>query len=119
MIRRRKSQRQVKAEERFKQAVTEFFTSLGARPGSFYDYELDTAAGLLHVSVHETWVATRFDDVAAGTKFTESCGRSSNPFSGKWNHHYPDCLHPDVAIADLRFWFDRLMAWKPDEAPVA
>jgi len=104
MIVRRKSQRRLKAEQRFNEAVTEFFTTLGARPGSFYDFELGTPAGLLHVSVHDTWVATRFDDVAAGTKFTESCGRSSNPYSGKWNFHYFDTLKPEVVIADLRFW---------------
>ncbi len=114
MIRRMKSKRQLKAEERFNEAVTEFFTGLGARPGSFYDHELDTPAGLLHVSVYENWVATRFDDVAQGRAFSESCGRPSNPFSGKWNHHFPDSLSPDVVIADLRFWFDRLMAWEPE-----
>jgi hypothetical protein len=35
---RRKSQRLLKAEERFKSAVTAYIVSLGARPGRFYDY---------------------------------------------------------------------------------
>jgi len=119
MIVRRKSQRRLKVEQRFNEAVAEFFTGLGARPGSFYDQELQTPAGLLHVSIHDTWVATRFDDVPQGRAFSESCGRPCNPYSGKWNHHYPDCLHPDVVIADLRFWFDRLMNWTPEEAPAS
>ena len=113
MIVRRKSRRQLKSERRFVEAVTEFFTTLGARPGSFYDFELSTPAGLLHLSVHGTWVATRFDDVAEGRAFTESCGSSCNPYSGKWNFHFPDSLHPDAAIADLRYWFGLLMNWEP------
>lgn len=113
MIRRMKTKRQQKAEQRFVEAVTEFVMGLGARPGTFYDYALDTPAGLLHVSVHEGWVATRFDDVALGTKFTQSCGRSSNPYSGKWNFHYADSVGINVVLTDLGYWFGLLMAWEP------
>jgi hypothetical protein len=113
MIRRRKSERNLKAERRFVEAVTEFVIGLGARPASFYDYEMDTPAGLLRVTVYETWVATRFDDVGLGRAFSESCGRSCNPYSGKWNFHYADSHPTEVVIADLRFWFDRLLSWKP------
>jgi len=113
MIVRKKSKRRLKTERRFVEAVTGFFTSLGARPGSFYDFELDTPAGLLNFSVHETWVATRFDDVAQGRAFTESCGSSCNPYSGKWNFHFGNGLDPKLAIADLRYWFGLLIDWKP------
>jgi len=113
MIVRKKSKRQLKAERRFVEVVTEFFTTLGARPGSFYDHALGTPAGLLHVSIHGNWIATRFDDVAQGRVFSESCGRPCNPYSGKWNFHFPDSLHPDAAIADLWYWFYRLMSWRP------
>jgi len=112
MIVRRKSRRQLQAERRFAEAVSKFVVDLGARPGSFYDHALDTPAGLLHVSIHENWIATRFDDVAQGRVFSESCGRPCNPYSGKWNFHFPDLLHPDAAIADLRYWFGLLMNWK-------
>ncbi|MDY0170386.1 MAG: hypothetical protein RBS80_27825 [Thermoguttaceae bacterium] len=105
--------RKPKRQQRFVEVVTEFFTRLGARPGSFYDYALDTPAGMLHLSVYDTWVATRFDDVAMGRAFTASCGSSCNPYSGKWNFHFGSGLDPELVVADLRFWFDHLMNWKP------
>jgi hypothetical protein len=98
----------------FVYSVTDFVHGLGARPGSFYDYELDTPAGLLHLSVHDGWLATRFDDVAMGTKFTESCGRPSNPFSGKWNFHYAESYAVEAILAELFYWFRLLMRWEPD-----
>ena len=107
----------LKAQQRFKEAVSKLFQSLGAQAGRFYDLELDTPAGLLHVSVYGNWVATRFDDVALGRAFTDSCGRPSNPYSGKWNFHYPDSLSPEIVVSDLRFWFDHLMTWKPEDEP--
>lgn len=113
MIRRIKTKRQLKAEQRFKTAVTEFVVGLGARPGTFYDHALDTPAGVLHVSVYKLWLACRFEDVALGTRFTESCGRSSNPYSGKWNFHYTDSVGPEVVLADLGYWFGLLMEWEP------
>ena len=117
---RRKSKRLAKAEERFKAAVTDFILSLGARPGRFYDYEMDTPAGLLHISVHETWIATRFDDVARGKAFTASCGCSCNVYSGKWNFHFGDgtaeSLRPDRVLPQLRYYFDCLMTWQAQAA---
>jgi hypothetical protein len=110
---RRNTKRLVKAQERFNAAVSKLFESLGARPGRFYDLELDTPAGLLHLSVHGNWVATRFDDLTLGRAFTESCGRSCNPCSGKWNFHYADSHSPEIVLADLRYWFGLLMEWEP------
>ena len=105
----RKSKRMLKAEEQFKSAVTEFIVGLGARPGRFYEYELDTPAGLLHLTVHDDWLATRFDDVARGTAFTKTCGCSSNPYSGKWNFHFGDgaasSLDPETVLRHLDFGF--------------
>jgi hypothetical protein len=112
---RMKSKRMLKAEERFKSAVTNFIVGLGARPGRFYDYELNTPAGLLHLTVHDDWLATRFDDVGPGAAFTKTCGCSSNPYSGKWNFHFGDgtasALHPDKVIPHLDFYLDRLLHW--------
>lgn len=113
MIRRMKTKRQHKAGQQFHEAVTGFVVDLGARPGSFYDYALDTPGGLLHVSVHDGWVVTRFEDVDQGTRFSESCGRSSNPYSGKWNFHYADTVSVKVVLADLRYWFGLLIEWEP------
>jgi len=107
----------LKAQQRFKEAVTKLLESYGARTGRFYDLKLDTPAGLLHISVNETWVATRFDDVALGRAFTDSCGRPCNPYSGKWNFHYSESLNPEIVVADLQFWFDKLMTWKRQDEP--
>ena len=113
---RRKSQRLLKAQERFKFAVTSYIVSLGARPGRFYDYEIDTPAGLLHLTVYDDWLATRFDDVGLATAFTKTCGCSSNPFSGKWNFHFGNgnaaSLHPDTVIPQLDYYLDRLLHWE-------
>jgi len=106
-----------KAQDKFKAAVTEYIVGLGARPGRFYDHELDTPAGLLHLSVHDDWLATRFEDVRRGTAFTKTCGCPSNPFSGKWNFHFsptsPDALAPEAVLPQLTYYFDALMQWEP------
>ena len=120
MPRRARSKRLFKAEERFVTAVTDFIVELGARPGRFYDFEMDTPAGLLHISVHETWLATRFDDVAMGRAFTATCGTSSNPYSGKWNFHFgdgsADSLDPKRVLPQLKYYFGCLMAWQAQAA---
>lgn len=117
MPRRAKSRRLLKAEQRFKSTVTDYLLSLGARPGRWYDYELDTPAGLLHLTPYENWLACRFDDVAFGRAFTATCGHSCNPYSGKWNHHFlggVEVLHPDRVLPQLRHYFGALMTWKRD-----
>ena len=75
MPRRPSAKQLAKAQERFKTALTDYIISKGARPGRFYDHELDTPAGLLHVSVYGDWIATRFDDVEAGRRFTRTVAR--------------------------------------------
>jgi hypothetical protein len=72
--------------------------------GAIYAYKFETKAGVLrlsvspHASIHAgAMVAGRFDDVDAGHELTGN----SNPYSGKWNHHYfTDDV--DTSIADLR-----------------
>ena len=114
---RPRPKRLVRAQERFKAAVTTYLDSIGARPGHFYDYEMDTPAGLLHLSVYDDWVATRFDDVKQATTATKTIGRPCNPFSGKWNFHYFDgsveSLNPNQVILDLSFYVDKLLHWEP------
>ena len=117
MLGRRKTKRLLKAEEEFKACVTNYIVGLGARPGHFYNFELDTPAGLLHLSVYDDWLATRFDVPALGTAFTKTCGQSSNPYSGKWNFHFGDgtagSLAPEVVMPYLDDLFDLLMPWEP------
>ncbi len=113
---RPKSKRLLNAQEKFKAAVTTYILSVGARPGTFYDYVLETPAGLLHVTVYGDWVATRFDDVARGRAFTATCGHSCNPYSGKWNFHYGDgtagSLDPNRILPHIDYFFDRLLHWE-------
>ena len=118
MLCRRKSQKLQKAEAKLKAAVTKYLTDLGVRPGRWYHFELDTPAGLLHVSVFENWVATRFEDVKRGTEFTHTCNHFSNPYSGKWNFHFGDgtaaSLAPETVLSELDDYFDLLLHWQPN-----
>jgi hypothetical protein len=67
----------------------------GRKPGSWYQMEILTKAGLLQVSVHDSvyspWIACRFQDVAAAREHfgvTALCSwHRLNPYSGKWNFH--------------------------------
>lgn len=115
-MRRPHPKRLARAQEQFKAAVTTYLDSIGARPGDFYDLELDTPAGLLRFAVYEDWVATRFDDVAQATAITKKIGRPCNPFTGKWNFHYYngtiESLYPDQVILDLSFYLDWLLNWE-------
>ena len=117
MPRRSVPKRLAKAQERFKAGLTEFIVSKGTRPSDFYDHEIDTPAGLLRISIHDNWIATRFDDVAEGRRFSSSIGVGCNPFSGKWNFHYSDdvtSLDPEVVIADFGYFLERLLDWRPN-----
>lgn len=116
MPRRPTKKQLARAEERFKTALTEYVIGKGARLGRFYDYELDTPAGLLHVSIYGNWIATRFDDVEAGKQFTERCGVPCNPYSGKWNFHFSTAsvvsLDPATATAEFGYYLNRLLNWQ-------
>lgn len=77
--------------DRFNKAVTGYLISKGATPGEFYALRIETTLGLLHVSPHDDWIATRFDDVDRAKSVLGS-GRDGrlNPYSGKWNFHFAD-----------------------------
>jgi hypothetical protein len=117
MPRRPSAKQLAKAEERFKVAATNYFIGLGVRPGHFYEYELDTPAGLLHISIYGCWVATRFDDPKRGSVVTKAIGVRCNPYSGKWNHWYADgtlaALDPDLVIPNLSYYFGKLLTSEP------
>ena len=116
MPRRPHPKRLAKAREQFKAAVTTYLESIGAQPSHFYDLELDTPAGLLHLAVYDDWVAGRFDDVKLATTITKKTGRPCNPFSGKWNFCYftgtIESLNPYTVILDLSFYIDWLLNWE-------
>ncbi|MCP4393402.1 MAG: hypothetical protein GY804_03915 [Alphaproteobacteria bacterium] len=64
-----------------------------------YEYTLQTKAGKLFVIFYLEdsavyTVFTRFENVLNGRDLTHN----SNPYSGKWNHHYSvDCIRPEDA----------------------
>lgn len=115
MKRRPSAKHLVKAQERFKCSLTEFILGKGARKSSFYDFESDTPAGLLLITVYGDWIACRFDDDELGKPFSAKTGQPCNPFTGKWNHHYYDgtlaSLEPAQAIASFGAKLDRLLSW--------
>jgi hypothetical protein len=117
MPRKPTSKRLARAHAEFRTAITDYLLSNGAvADGRFYDYCIDTPAGPLAISVWDTSIMTRFDDVERGKLFTASCGCSSNPYSGKWNFHFsdhPDSLEPAAVLRHFGFFFDQLLAWKP------
>jgi hypothetical protein len=94
----------IKHREQFEREAGELLRSLGAVQDKEREpwpcYFLNTPAGELRLSIHTDlwicdkpwfqgggfpWVAGRFEDVKAARELTHG---ESNPYSGKWNHHY-------------------------------
>ncbi len=113
---RQKSKHLPKLQERFVAQVLAYLATKGAQPSRFYQLELQTPAGLLLLSIHESWIACRFEDVRLGRLFTACCGRHCNPYSGKWNFHYAtdETLDPAMALADFRYYLDQLLGWRAE-----
>jgi hypothetical protein len=89
MARGQTTKRLARAHVAFKQAVTAYIVSKGARRvDEFYDYEIDTPAGPLGISVWDDAIMARFADLDRGKSFTSTVGLPCNPFSGKWNFRY-------------------------------
>ena len=118
MIRTNKpSKRTQQYRRRFTTAVTAYIKSLGAQPATFYDWVLATPAGPLRISVYGNWVATRFDDVEKGLRFSTGCGSGAcNRHSGKWNFHFNDGTSLCDVLSILRFYIDQLLAWEPAQS---
>ena len=120
MPRRPNAKKLDQAKVRFKSALTAYIISEGAQPSDFYEYEIATPAGRLWITIYETWIACRFDDVELGKRFTESCGSSCNPYTGKWNFHFSEgtveSLDPEMAIAHFGFFLGQLICWEPHAA---
>ena len=94
----------IERREQFEREAGRLLKSLGAveqrSSNPWPQYTLNTPAGELRLSIHTDlwlcdqpwfkgggwpWVAGRFEDVKAATELTRG---ESNPYSGKWNHHY-------------------------------
>lgn len=67
------------------------------------EYRIDTRGGMLRVSVYETWIACRFEDVARAWSIEphRRTGVNMNPHSGKWNHHYSTQADPALCAAEF------------------
>jgi len=78
-------------------------------PGKAWEWQLETKAGPLQITVYDSWIATRFDDVAAATKLLGRSGVSPvNGYTGKWNHHFISDMGP-VAVNNFRMTLDRVL----------
>ena len=74
-----------------------------------YQYALDTKAGPLELSAtlspSGVNIFTRFKDAKRGAEITGN----SNPFSGKWNHHYLSRMTAEDAMENLRLHMDYVL----------
>lgn len=95
----------------FQAAVERIVDRMGCVPDPSYGRRLETVAGALHITPYDTWVATRFEDVA---RAKSKVGQGSlNPYSGKWNWHFsPTELQDPQTCA--RVVFNALTGVLPD-----
>lgn len=82
-----------KREAIFNDIVSEGLIDRGANPGDYlgYDWEIQTPAGPLSLSVHDTWVAGRFEAVEPAIAYfvrDPHAGPTPHKYSGKWNFHF-------------------------------
>ena len=70
----------------YAERMTTILAEHGAEPdtASGYELKLETTAGTLCASVHDTWVAMRFDDARRAWS-TVGVGAQLNIYSGKYN----------------------------------
>ena len=83
---RRKTAAQKKNEEALIKGISEYLISVGALPGEFGTFTLETNAGPLQITPLDGWVACKFKEVERAVDLLGS--QSINPHSGKWNWHY-------------------------------
>lgn len=91
----------------FKRVANETLVRMGASKTldcAWYEWSIQTSAGLLNINVYDTWLACRFDDVAAANRVLPGC---VNKFSGKWNHHFTYEELRTIKPEDLLGGFER------------
>jgi len=111
-----------KAHRTFRAAITEYIERMGAvRIEGYYEYEMHTPAGRLLLSIGDGSLFTKFENLLLGRAFTASVDYPCNPFTGQWQFHHPDepdALAPSVVRVQLGYYFEELLAWKPDTSKV-
>lgn len=79
---------------RFAHLTKAALVRLGATPrgeSKIYAFVVDTVAGPLKITPHESWIACRFDEPGRAAKAIEErpwLPRNLNRYSGKWNWHF-------------------------------
>ncbi len=80
------------ARAAFKNRVSNFVKAIGAvECDGTYRFKVDTPIGLMQISLWDSAIMCRFDDVEQATPYTRRhTSQSCNPYSGKWNWHFDD-----------------------------
>lgn len=85
-----------------------------AEHGLGHEYEVNTPAGILRVSMHgyAPTVFQQFEDVDRARKFAGNFGDMFNTYSGKWNFHW-GCDHKPEEVRDPEFvtWWSVMFEW--------
>lgn len=107
--------------KKFTKAVEDYLASRGAkRKTGLYQYELETKAGPLLISLHEgdKAVFCRFKDVERAKDVLENaCARYRlNQYSGKWNFNYPKRAPLEDCLRDFRDELEYVLP--PDVEPL-
>lgn len=82
----------IRARANFRERVISLLKALGGiEDNRFYQFTLNTPIGEMGLSVWDTAIMCRFEDVEKATEFTNRhTSQGCNPFSGKWNWHFDD-----------------------------
>jgi hypothetical protein len=83
-MKRRLTKAGIAAEDRFKKLVDAYLATIGTK-STYYEWAVETRAGMLSLTAYGHWIACRFEDVERAKVFGLGY---LNPHSGKWNHHY-------------------------------
>lgn len=98
-------------------------TQVSAQPTErlSYNWMVSTIVGPLYLHMDPLGspaIFGRFDDVeAACSKLNphKSFGMGLNPYSGKWNHHYPDDWSPEDIMGDFARVVSALLPERTDQ----
>lgn len=112
MAKARTSKRQrIQDTEAFRQGIEAILEQAGGNrtPGRLHEWSVPTKAGPLGITIYDTWVAGRFEDVEAAKKLLGSSPTGDlNPYSGKWNHHYGSLAGSPDSIDHFRYKLRRV-----------
>lgn len=108
---------------RVKEVREGIISSKAEDPEPHTSYWVMTTGGLLHITVYDDWVHTKFEwpkeAKAAGCWAFTQTGGDANPHSGKWNFHWSSGS-PEDNIALIKWAFGKVLKTGPEvEAELA